>query len=129
MNSFREKLKPETWSKPLDRGITKQHHQMFEDKQNRQKLRPFMKNISEIIWTNKRRLWVFGVITTLYTASLYLFQNHKNEAVRMALAGSLSSVIWDVSFHFTDTINNRLKVTNKYRNAYVLLQKIIKVRE
>ena len=86
----------------------------------------YTKRFTEAVKINKRRLGVFGIATALYIGALYGYQNHKNEFIRMAFAGSLAHVICDVGFHFADTVNARLKVHSKYKNTYSLLHMIAK---
>lgn len=41
----------------------------------------------------KKRLYVFGAFSIIYTSILYRYRKHNNEIFRMALAGSLSNMI------------------------------------
>ena len=72
----------------------------------------------------KKRFYVFGAFSTVYLSALYKFRNHENEIVRMAMAGSISNMITEVSFHFADTVNTRSKLNTKNLSAYRMLSQI-----
>lgn len=72
----------------------------------------------------RRRLYVFGAFSTVYSATLYQHRNHQNEIYRMALAGSLSNMIWEVGFHFADTVNIRSKLHTQNVSTYHMLNQI-----
>jgi len=77
------------------------------------------------MWNHKRRIGILTLFSAIYASSLHKFKDHQNELARMAMAGSLATVITDVSFHFVDTVNSRLKVHAKYKNTFHLLKKIV----
>jgi hypothetical protein len=72
----------------------------------------------------KKRLYVFGVFSTVYGTTMWKFRDHPNEIFRMALAGSLSNMACEVCFHFADTINTRSKVHKINVGTYRMLNQI-----
>ena len=126
MTSARDKKKPVIINAPKITDVKLIGSKVVGGKRAELRYQRYMRKFTESLKANKRRLGVFGAITAVFAGSLYRYQNHENEFVRMALAGSLASVIWDVGFHFADTVNARLKVHSKYKNTYALLHIIAK---
>ncbi|CAI2373878.1 unnamed protein product [Moneuplotes crassus] len=74
---------------------------------------PLGKRFTDACVLHKRRLYVFGAFSTLYTGALVKYRNHESKVIRIALAGSLSSMICEVLFHLADTVNIRAKLYNE----------------
>lgn len=83
------------------------------------------KRFSDSWKANKRRLYVWGAFSTLYAGTLYKYKDHKNEIFRIALAGSLSSMIWEVIFHFADTVNIQSKLYSEKWSSMNVYKNII----
>jgi hypothetical protein len=62
---------------------------------------------------HRNRVLVGAGFTSVYGFACYKGIDAKNEAIRMGIAGSLSNVIIESSFHFVDTVNVRAKVSEK----------------
>jgi hypothetical protein len=62
--------------------------------------------------------------SSVYGVACYKGIDAKNEAIRMGIAGSLSNVIIESSFHFVDTVNVRAKVSEKNISSMKMVQKI-----
>lgn len=72
----------------------------------------------------KRRLYVFGAFSTFYATTLYKNRDNSSEIFRMALAGSLSNMFWEITFHFADTVNIRSKLHKQNVNTFHMLNTI-----
>lgn len=72
----------------------------------------------------RNRLIAFGAFSAAYGCVLYKHKNHPNEIYRMALAGSLSNMIWEVGFHFADTVNIRSKLHAQNVTTFHMLSHI-----
>ena len=84
----------------------------------------YYKRFVNFISYNRNRLYTFGAFSTAYTWFLYTNRNHKNEVFRLALAGSLANMFWDVLFHFADTVNTRSKLNTHHVSTYFMINKI-----
>lgn len=71
---------------------------------------PYIKRATSSLIFYKRRLYVFAAFSTLYWGTLYKSRNHKNKLWRLAVAGSLSNMLWEIAFHFADTVNIKSKL-------------------
>ena len=74
----------------------------------------------------KKRLYVFGAFSTAYGGIMYINRNHKNEIFRLALAGSFSTMLWEVGFHFADTVNIKSKLHNEKMSTVKMWKLITK---
>jgi len=66
----------------------------------------------------------FVVFTAAYGTLLYRGRKHKNDIWRIALAGSLAKMLWEVGFHSIDTINMRSKLHPNKMNTYRMMSEI-----
>lgn len=69
------------------------------------------KRILNFIYFYRRRIGIAAGFTSLYGYICKKSVNAHNEIYKQAIAGSLSYLIVESSFHFVDTVNVRAKVS------------------
>ena len=63
------------------------------------------KQMLNIGYFHRKRLFVFGGFTGVYGYSCYKSKESTNEIFKMGMAGSLANLLVEISFHFVDTVN------------------------
>ena len=73
---------------------------------------------------HRRRVAVSCFSVSCYGALCYNALEWKNDLLRLGVAGSLSTVLIETSFHFIDTLNIRTKASEKTITAGKMMSRI-----
>lgn len=74
-------------------------------------------NILNLLYFHKRRVMIAITFCTGYSALCYHSRDVNSEAFRLAIAGSIATMLCECAFHIMDTVNIRMKVKTGDKNA------------
>jgi hypothetical protein len=73
---------------------------------------------------HRRRIFVAYSFIATYSWLCKRAVNFENEILRMGVAGSLANVLVEAGFHFVDTVNVRLKVSDQNMSSIKMVKNI-----
>ena len=83
-----------------------------------------LKNAINFVYFHRRRITVTTGVVGTYFSTCYSARNWDNELIKIGIAGSLSNVIVECSFHFADTVNIRTKANETNISTTSMINKI-----
>ena len=73
---------------------------------------------------HRRRIGIAGTCSALYGYTCYKTVDASHELLRMAVAGSIANFVCESGFHFVDTVNVRVKVSDLNESSLNMVKKI-----
>jgi len=83
-----------------------------------------MSKVLNFLHFHRRRVAVNFFTASCYGALCYSGKEWNNDLLRLGIAGSISNMIVETSFHFIDTLNIRTKASEKSITAGKMMSKI-----